>query len=218
MYSLHRLRKKHLNTKYIILSPSEYVKLWLLDNLPPKAVLLTFDDGYNDNWMNAVPILEMNNASAVFFVCSSMLGKNGFWWDRLANIYRQTLNLPQDDFWSKIEQAPNIHHRQNILGLNSQMEIILMINHYLRLTYSDQIDEYLLVLEQLFDISTIGNEYNKLMTSASISRLADNSLFCIGAHSTKHICAAILDSYANYEDLVRDKSVLETTLKSEINY
>ena len=36
--------------------------------LPPKAVLLTFDDGYRDNLENALPILRRNGYPAVLFV------------------------------------------------------------------------------------------------------------------------------------------------------
>jgi len=38
------------------------------DNLPEKALLLTFDDGYIDNYIYAMPILEENGVQGSFFI------------------------------------------------------------------------------------------------------------------------------------------------------
>src|SRR5437016_5705942 len=43
--------------------------------LPPKAVLVTFDDGYRDNLENALPILERYGYPAVLFVPIGYLGE-----------------------------------------------------------------------------------------------------------------------------------------------
>ncbi len=52
-------------------------------------VVVTFDDGYNDNLGNALPIAEAKGVPITVFVTSGMLGdKNGFWWDRLAALLR----------------------------------------------------------------------------------------------------------------------------------
>lgn len=37
-------------------------------NLPEKAVLLTFDDGYSDNYLNVFPILKEENIQGSFFI------------------------------------------------------------------------------------------------------------------------------------------------------
>ena len=43
--------------------------------LPPKAVLLTFDDGYEDNFVNALPYLKKYNMSAIVFPIVNWIGK-----------------------------------------------------------------------------------------------------------------------------------------------
>jgi len=53
--------------------------------LPPRAVLLTFDDGYQDFAKNAWPVLQGLGLPAVLFVPTDFPDNPGpgFWWDRL---------------------------------------------------------------------------------------------------------------------------------------
>jgi peptidoglycan/xylan/chitin deacetylase (PgdA/CDA1 family) len=44
--------------------------------LPDRAVLLTFDDGYRDNLLNARPILERHGHTAVVFVPTAFVGEH----------------------------------------------------------------------------------------------------------------------------------------------
>ncbi len=54
-------------------------------DLPPHAALITFDDGYLDNYEHAFPILEHRGAPAVFFVTSDFLDDpdGRLWFERL---------------------------------------------------------------------------------------------------------------------------------------
>ncbi|OWP74105.1 polysaccharide deacetylase family protein, partial [Flavobacterium oreochromis] len=54
------------------------------------ALVITFDDGYADNYLNALPLLEKYQIPATIFICSYNINSNEeFWWDRLANLYNQ---------------------------------------------------------------------------------------------------------------------------------
>lgn len=43
---------------------------------PEKAVFLSFDDGYEDNYTNAFPILRQEGVKATFFIVSGSIGKD----------------------------------------------------------------------------------------------------------------------------------------------
>ena len=52
-----------------------------------KTIVVTFDDGYWDNYRYALPILEKYNIPATIFVSTGNIGTaNEFWWDRLARL------------------------------------------------------------------------------------------------------------------------------------
>ena len=63
--------------------------------LPPRSVLLTFDDAYRDFAANAWPILKRYGLPATLFVPTAFAGSQAseFWWDRL---YRALRSAPVD--------------------------------------------------------------------------------------------------------------------------
>ncbi|MGH7182098.1 MAG: polysaccharide deacetylase family protein, partial [Nitrospiraceae bacterium] len=59
--------------------------------LPERAVALTFDDGYIDNYEVAFPILRQHKIPATFYVCPGLIDSNlGFWWDEIYSCFRKT--------------------------------------------------------------------------------------------------------------------------------
>jgi peptidoglycan/xylan/chitin deacetylase (PgdA/CDA1 family) len=56
-----------------------------------KYVMITFDDGYRDNFENAFPILKQENVAATFFVTTGFLDKPQLpWWDEIAWMVRMS--------------------------------------------------------------------------------------------------------------------------------
>jgi peptidoglycan/xylan/chitin deacetylase (PgdA/CDA1 family) len=71
---------------YKSLTLREFIDIWdgKLE-APDKAVLLTFDDGYTDNYTNAMPILKKYDFRATMFVSVGMTGQDGYFadWDQI---------------------------------------------------------------------------------------------------------------------------------------
>ncbi len=56
-----------------------------------RHVLITFDDGYRDNYEKAFPILRRHNATATFFVTTGFIdGRRFAWWDEIAFMVRRS--------------------------------------------------------------------------------------------------------------------------------
>ena len=65
-------------------------------NLPDRAVVVTFDDGYANNFHNAKPLLERYEVPATVYVTSGFMGHSReFWWDELDRIFLQPGTLPE---------------------------------------------------------------------------------------------------------------------------
>ncbi len=61
-----------MENDYHFLKPSDLKKL---SNISNKSVLITFDDGLEDVFLNAVPVLERYKVPAVFFIVTGLIGK-----------------------------------------------------------------------------------------------------------------------------------------------
>ena len=51
--------------------------------LPEKPIVITFDDGYLDNYTAAFPVLKQYNFTAAFFVITDVVGKGMMSWEQL---------------------------------------------------------------------------------------------------------------------------------------
>ncbi len=78
-----------------VLSVEELVAAVAANKLPRRAVVITFDDGYADNLLNARPLLEKNDSPATVFVTTGFAGSDReFWWDELDKLFLQPGALP----------------------------------------------------------------------------------------------------------------------------
>jgi peptidoglycan/xylan/chitin deacetylase (PgdA/CDA1 family) len=65
------------------------------EDLPERAVALTFDDGYDDNLRVAAPLLQHHQAPAAFFLTSRWLEDGGeYWWDLLERVLLGPASTP----------------------------------------------------------------------------------------------------------------------------
>lgn len=58
---------------------------------PDRALIVTFDDGYADNYSHAFPILKEKDLPATVFLATSFMESGRlFWWDLVAYCFKQT--------------------------------------------------------------------------------------------------------------------------------
>lgn len=62
--------------------------------LPTKPIILTFDDGYQDNFDNAIPLLQKYGMTGTFYVISGMVGNAAFMtWGELMTMEKDGMEI-----------------------------------------------------------------------------------------------------------------------------
>ncbi|MFA4991665.1 MAG: polysaccharide deacetylase family protein [Candidatus Omnitrophota bacterium] len=76
--------KRH---KYNVVGLEELAEMVKKDKIPPKTIAITFDDGYEDNYIHAFPVLSGLGLKATIFVIPAMIGTPGYLnWDQVMEI------------------------------------------------------------------------------------------------------------------------------------
>ncbi|HBG78598.1 MAG TPA: hypothetical protein DDW84_07135 [Phycisphaerales bacterium] len=86
---------KTLSQNYRVIRLAELLDEIKNNRFVPNTIALTFDDGYADNFTNALPLLEKYKIPATIFVTSGMVGSDRlFWWDAMDEIFLKNIQLP----------------------------------------------------------------------------------------------------------------------------
>jgi peptidoglycan/xylan/chitin deacetylase (PgdA/CDA1 family) len=134
----------YLKDNYYIVSAEELIHT--LENrggLPPRSVMVTFDDGYRDFQQQAWPVLSGMQIPAVLFVATDFMNGNGrwYWWDSLYNAFTHTkcseLALPPYGNW---QLETDLQRRQ----AGQEVKMLLMnMDHRPAMDFLDRIVEAL---------------------------------------------------------------------------
>jgi len=78
-----------------VISFGEYYQMLQTKTVPDKAVILTFDDGYEDNYTEAFPVLKKYGLRACFFIVSDTIGIINKWHNPATEPHQKMLSLDQ---------------------------------------------------------------------------------------------------------------------------
>jgi peptidoglycan/xylan/chitin deacetylase (PgdA/CDA1 family) len=98
------IRKEKIIEQFEYLKNNNYTTLWLSEvealrekkqSLPPKSIVLTFDDGFRDNYFELLPLLKQYNFKAVCFVVLGRIGQKVDWSGKYVNDNMFLMNKEQ---------------------------------------------------------------------------------------------------------------------------
>jgi len=178
-----------------------------LDTLPPRSLVITFDDGYADNAKVALPILQRFGLRATFFVSTGFLDGGRMWNDSVIECLRSSSREMVDLTAYGLGQKP----LRMIDDRRQCVDVLLPRIKYLSLQ-----DRAKAVID-LQRLCGIGELPSDLMMSSEQVRSMYRAGMEIGAHTVNH---PILTSLAavDAEREIRDgRDALESILDASVD-
>jgi peptidoglycan/xylan/chitin deacetylase (PgdA/CDA1 family) len=180
------------------------------------AVAITFDDGYADNALSALPIIEEVGVPATFFVTTGHVGGEGeFWWDELERL----VLLPP-------RPLPAVFCLR--LGLGAAAErlptatpedravLYQQLHARLKGVNAEERERWLHRIRRWAGADGKGRETHRPLTLEELDLLAKSPWVTIGAHTVTHPALAVLNGKQQEAEIVGSKQTLESWLGRKI--
>lgn len=171
-----------------------------------KAVIVTFDDGFDDNYYHAYPILKKYGVPATIFIATEYIGGNTpFWFDWL--VYLGNHLDPR-----KMADLAGLDWNDQWSGREAQCAILRSIK---RMWNPDRI-KVLDQLDSLLDESIPRADYadSHAMSWDQVREMADNGIE-IGSHTRSHPILSSLEREQKIDELVGSKEAIEREIGKE---
>ena len=171
--------------------------------------MITFDDGYEDNYSKAFPLLTARGLTAVFFLPTNFIGKaNVPWWDAIAWLVRNT-----DERILQLRDlaAPIPIEKSNIA--HSIRQVLRWFKDNAAATSIEKLDELEAACNCELDTSVAATLF---MTWDQVREMRSAGMD-IGSHTQSHQILSDLTLDEQREELARSKSILETEIGAEVS-
>lgn len=193
---------KHFN----ILALSEAIELLKTKRLPSKALVITFDDGYQDNFTVAVPILKKHHCPATFFISTSGIEEGCLWNDKVEQLLNNTKikTITENIIGEKISIS---NKDEKIAAFQLLLSKLKFLSH----------DKRTLQLKKLaVELGDI--EFKRTMMRADQIKRLHQDGFTIGAHTHNHTILTTETIDDCQQELLNNKKKLEGIICNKVHF
>ena len=195
---------KYIKENYTVLRGEEE---WHTVGNKPAAVI-TFDDGYEDSYTNALPILEKYDVPATVFVCSGNIDTTDeFWWDELERViyFADNSQLGFEMFGEQFLLLTDTDKERTCYRLHPYLK---KMEHEARMHELSELAGRLRSLDK--------REYCHSMSSSQLNALSRSGLITIGGHTVTHSCMASEAADVQKWEIEKSKRDIESIIGKKL--
>lgn len=203
------LQLQFLKSRFEIVSLGEAVSLLEAGAISGEYAVLTFDDGYRDNYDHAFPLLKKYQVPATIFVTVEGLETGYFGWyvfdQAILNSESEALDLTEFGLGA-VDISTGAAREQAIYRLHRELK---QCDHGKREAVTEK------VIAENFDHTTCERV---MLNWSEAKEMQDGGLVTIGSHTMTHpILTRVADERARWE-ILQSKAVIEERLGSRVEF
>lgn len=167
---------RFISSAFNVIPLGEAVTCLSSGTLPPRALAITFDDGYADNFEVALPILKRYGLAATFFVSTGFLDGGRMWNDSIIECVRASKkeSVELERFGLGKVSMSSIEARRDVIK-----KLLSHIKYQTLIEREESIDSLL----RIFDVSHLPT--GLMMRSSEVKAMHAAGME-IGAHTINH--------------------------------
>ena len=175
--------------------------------LPPHAALITFDDGYLDNYTNAYPILRKYNFPAIIFLTTNHIESDlPFYWDLIAYCFYHTqLNHIQFPNGTRREWTGRAEAEQVSGELIASLKVLS----------EDEKRAWVARLPEMLEVTIPAGFFRNLMVSWDQVREMNQNSIEFGGHTMNHPILTRVPLERAKEEIIGAKARVDKELGKE---
>ncbi len=198
---------KLLQRFFKIISLEEAVERMIDKTIDRPYAVITFDDGYRNNYKYALPVLKSNNVSATFYISTAFIGGNDILWTDLITallIFTKRKSI-------KIDLEKPYHF--NLRTPEEREKASVIIRTYLKNRPVEHLQPTIdLIKAAINDVESLMDrdvERYRFMDWQEVRAMSEEGME-IGSHTHNHILLNMLSDNASRFELSRSKQLIET--------
>lgn len=205
-----RFIRKHYN----VISAEDFAKIILeKKSFPKRSCLVTFDDGWKDNFTNAFPVLKKYEVPAIIFVSTDYIDTNRTFWHK--ELVEFLMEVPLQSVIEKnraiLKKWPNelLQRIEQILKTQTIGRMPLM-NDLISHLKAFQLNDIYALIKDLHSALCYQqrSNYSDVLSWAEIAEMAENNI-SFGSHTKSHSLLTNLSDEKIEEELGESKKIIE---------
>jgi len=179
------------------------------DDVPDNAVVVTFDDGYRDNLLNAFPILRQLSIPATIFLATEAIGSGKILWhDKVFSAFRETTAPFLEDLADPTKKYSLTTLEEKLFAQGVVLKFLRSVSEHERTVWITRLTEKLQVEEK--------QEAGDLMLSWEESKMMHRYGVAFGSHTVTHPILSNLSPQEVMVEVNRSKQVIEEKLGAPV--